>query len=90
MMFKNEDEISSIIEASKCMASDKIMERRKNAETLSRLLENTTYTAILDRNTDELHGFTWNDIFTAAESYLMKVWLIKHASYLFRFWSDFE
>ena len=71
-MSKDEYEISSIIEASKCMGSDKITERRKNAETLERLLGNKAYVMVLDNNTDTCHGFTWNDVFKAAASYMKK------------------
>ncbi|XP_059352933.1 serine-protein kinase ATM-like [Daphnia carinata] len=67
-----EFEISSIIEASKCMGSDKITERRKNAETITRLLGNQNYIAILDGNTDTNYGFTWNDVFHAAVTYMSK------------------
>lgn len=73
MSFTGEFEISSIIEASKCMGSDKITERRKNAETLEKLLSNQVYVSILDENTDTEHGFTWNDIFSAAKAYMSKV-----------------
>lgn len=77
IMFNNESEISSIIEASKCMGSDKITERRKNAETLEKLLGNESYVTILDNNTDTSHGFTWNDLFNAARTYMDKVILDK-------------
>lgn len=73
MIFMGDSEISSIIEASKGIGSDKITERRKNAETLNRLLGNQNYTAILDGNTDTSHGFTWNDVFYAAVTYMNKV-----------------
>lgn len=66
-------EISSIIETSKCMGSDKITERRKNAETLDTLLSNQNYVSILDDNTDANHGFTWNDVLNAAIAYMNKV-----------------
>ena len=66
-------EISSIIETSKCMGSDKITERRKNAETLDILLSNQNYVSKLDDNTDANHGFTWNDVLNAAIAYMNKV-----------------
>jgi hypothetical protein len=55
------------------LGSDKITERRKNAENLDRLLHNTAYIAVIDDNSDNAAGFTWNDVFKAACLFLKKV-----------------
>lgn len=81
MSSMEEFEISSIIEACKCMESDKITERRKSAETLARLLSNQTYVSILDDNTDSNYRFGWNDIFKAAKTYMDKVFQLNQISF---------
>lgn len=73
MAFANDHEIASIIEACRLMGSDKITERRKNAELLEKLLFNDRYLSLLDANSDNAAGFTWNDMFRAASSYMSKV-----------------
>ena len=73
----NDEKIASIIEACHCLGSDKITERRKSAENVSRLLSNSNYVAIIDDNSDNSTGFTWNDVFKAACSYMKKVLLIQ-------------
>ena len=70
---ENDHEIASIIEACRLMGSDKITERRKNAENLEKLLSNDNYINILDANADNGTGFSWNDIFRAASSYMSRV-----------------
>lgn len=87
IMANGDFQISSIIETSKCMGSEKITERRKSAETLDILLSNQNYIAILDDNTDASHGFTWNNVFDAAIAYMSKVILLK--VYLKFTYSDF-
>lgn len=69
----NDSEISSIIEACRCVGGDKITERRKNVEVLERLLLKQSIVKVLDENTDSNHGFTWNDVFKAACNFLNKV-----------------
>ena len=76
--FDHDYEIVSIVEACRCMASDKITERRKNAENLQKLLGNQAYVDHLDTNSDSSSGFTWDDIFKAACNYMRKV----HSYYL--------
>jgi len=67
-------EIVSIIEACRCMGSDKITERRKSAENLQKLLGNKAYVEHLDANSDSSIGFTWDDVFKAACTYKRKVY----------------
>lgn len=66
-------EIVSIVEACRCMGIDKITERRKSCESLQKLLANQSYIEIVDANSDACVGFTWNDIFKAACTYMKKV-----------------
>ena len=72
-MAARDHEISSIVEACRLIGSDKITERRKNAENLEKLLSNESYIDVLDSNTDSDSGFTWNDLFRSASSYMTKV-----------------
>lgn len=72
-MAARDHEISSIVEACRLIGSDKITERRKNAENLEKLLSNESYIDVLDSNTDSASGFTWNDLFRSASSYMTKV-----------------
>lgn len=71
--FMNDSEISSIIEVCKYLGSDKITERRKQAEVLEKLLSNQSYVKVLDVKTDTSHGFTWNDVFKASCEFMNKV-----------------
>lgn len=73
-MFQDVDyEISSVVEACRCMTSDKIIERRRAAELLQKLFSNESYIIRLDLNTDTNLGFTWNDVFEAAVNHFKKV-----------------
>jgi len=69
----NDGHIVSIIEACRCLGADKIIERRKNAETINTLLHNSNYVTIIDENSDNATGFTWNDVFKAACNFMKKV-----------------
>lgn len=55
------------------MESDKISERRKSGENLQTLLANQSYIAVIDGNTDNGLGFTWDDVFQAVKTYMTKV-----------------
>ena len=73
-MFEEEDEnLASVIEACRSVTSDKITERRKASEHLQKLLSNELYVSFVDHNSDCSVGFTWNDVFKAACTYLRKV-----------------